>query len=377
MDKGNVRSVLHASVPENLDRFYQESGRGGRDGGACLSHLIFHDQQVRQASELAKLRIITPKLGLIRWQAMHDHRSEGTNNRIKINLKIIPPHIWRGNDENRAWNIRTLLLMQRTGLIRLYYPIPNPEGNIQQQSNYFEQYFDHIEVFITPEGYGHLSSDVWEEKVTPLRLNENKKRFLGHSELVRWLKNTEISLCSLLLNYYTTNFNAPEYVCGGCPGCISSGRIVFPIKVGGLSKVEGWVLHEGNDIPFNRPLAVYFEEEDNNLQILHGWRPLISVLLSSNKVKVIRANEEVLSLLSDRILPNGTVFFSEIKSNQNCFWSELRIYMQGENIEEFMPIVPTIILGHIDIVDPRNPNRKWWLRYNHKSITQFRNYVNN
>jgi ATP-dependent DNA helicase RecQ len=316
----------------------------------------------------------------MRWQAMHAHSGKGTNNRIKINLKIKPPHIWRGNDGNRAWNIRTLLLMQRTGLIRLYYPVPSPEGDSQQQHNYFKQYFDHIEVYITPEGGGHLSSVVWEAKVTPLRLNENKKRLLGHSVLVKWLKNTEISLCKLLSEYYTTNFNAPEYVCGGCPCCISSGRIVSPSDVGGVSKVDGWVLQEGNDIPVNRPLAVYFEENNlESLQILHRWRSLISALLSSNKVKVIRANEEVLNLLSDRILPTGTVFFSEIKSNQSCnFWSELRIYMQDEQLEEFRSTAPTIIFGHINMVDPRNPNRQWWLRYNHTSLDQFGiNYVNN
>ncbi len=380
MDKGNVRSVLHASVPENLDRFYQESGRGGRDGCACLSHLIFHDQQVNQASRLARLRVITPKLGLIRWKAMHANSDQGTHHRIKIDLNIKPPHIWRGNDENRAWNIRTLLLMQRTGLIKLYYPVPNPEGDIQQQHNYFKKYFDHIEVDITPEGYGHLSSVVWEERVTPLRKNENKKRSLGHSVLVKWLNNTQISLCDLLFNYYTTNFNAPEYICGGCPHCISLGRVVSTIQVGGLSKIDGWVLHKCNDIPINRPLAVYFEENNlENLQILHSWRPLISALLSSNKVKVIRANEEVLNLLSDKILPVGTVFFSEIQSNKSSkFWSELRIYMKDDQLEKFSPTVPTIIIGHIDIVDPNNPNRKWWLIHNYTSISQFGiNYVNN
>lgn len=378
MDKGNVRSVLHASVPENLDRFYQESGRGGRDGGACLSHLIFHKHQVKQAERLASLRVITPELGLIRWTAMHQHRRDANNNRIKINLNIRAPHIKTQNAENRAWNIRTLLLMQRTGLIRLYYPVPKPEGDSQSQHNYFKQYFDHIEVDI--KVYGHLSPEVWQEKVTPLRENENRKRFLGHSKLVSWLKNTHISLCELLLNYYTTNFNPPEYVCGGCPCCISSGRIVSLNDVGGVSKVEGWVLQEDKDIPVNRPLAVYFEEDNiGNLQILHRWRPLISALLSSNKVKVIRANEEVLSLLSDKILPKGTVFFSEIKSNQSCkFWSELRIYMQGEQLEEFRSTAPTIIFGHINMVDPSNITRKWWLRYNHTSIHQFGiNYVNN
>ena len=39
LDVPDVRTVLHACVPETIDRYYQDVGRGGRDGSPCLSYL--------------------------------------------------------------------------------------------------------------------------------------------------------------------------------------------------------------------------------------------------------------------------------------------------------------------------------------------------
>jgi bloom syndrome protein len=46
IDKPNVRWVIHATVPHTVEGFYQESGRGGRDGKNCKSIVFFHKKDI-------------------------------------------------------------------------------------------------------------------------------------------------------------------------------------------------------------------------------------------------------------------------------------------------------------------------------------------
>lgn len=47
IDKRNVRFVIHANSTPNLESYYQEAGRAGRDGERCESILIYHPKDIR------------------------------------------------------------------------------------------------------------------------------------------------------------------------------------------------------------------------------------------------------------------------------------------------------------------------------------------
>lgn len=162
IDYPHARSVIHACVPETLDRFYQEVGRGGRDGRASLSLIVPAPSDFATAEGINRRKVISIERGLERWAGMFAGKKPLGGRLIAVRIDGSPgaseADIDMIGERNADWNLRTLSLMARAGLVRLRGA---PQPAVKDPG-------DWLELELLDDRHGDRST--WNEKVEPVRL---------------------------------------------------------------------------------------------------------------------------------------------------------------------------------------------------------------
>jgi ATP-dependent DNA helicase RecQ len=170
LDKNDVRTIIHATIPETLDRYYQEVGRGGRDGHASVSLLVFDDSDWELPKRLATPTIISNGLGFGRWEAMwKSRRPTSDDNLWSVDIESVREGLPGSSDENVKWNLRTLILMARAGLLALEVEANRSDQDTEPGEDANSVLSAMANVRVRLRNHGHLDRSIWENAVVASR----------------------------------------------------------------------------------------------------------------------------------------------------------------------------------------------------------------
>lgn len=123
VDKGDVRTVLHSYVPNTPNQYYQELGRGGRDGLISLSVMCITPKDDVDLAYKRMGKVLSPEKIWGRWLSMYkDPTSSWFKGTVTLNTDVKPTYNVTAGDDDASdidiqWNIYVILLLRRHNLL--------------------------------------------------------------------------------------------------------------------------------------------------------------------------------------------------------------------------------------------------------------------
>lgn len=307
VDKGDVRAIIHAELPESIDRFYQDVGRSGRDGQSSLSVLFWHRGDREKLRRLSSPAFIGTELGFQRWQRMfHSSRLNGDGTRT-VDLTI-GRTLDMESEQNVRWNVRTLMLMQRARLVSIEANEEEPRRDTVRIRTLFQ---------------GHTEPTSWEAEISALR-TELKAVYTGNIGLLDELLSAPSRCCAELFGacYRVQQYDCnPVRACGGCPYCRQHHQPTYCGRIIGRSTIDkpfppcrppgpqlsAWLRKSRRGVLLFRP-----SELSGPTSVL--LRGLLEWLVRQNVVNFVGPAAALKLLLPDPAAVPDRFFFTEEKS---------------------------------------------------------------
>ncbi len=278
IDIPDVRGVIHLCVPESVNRLYQEVGRGGRDGNASVSLVLWTDSDARVAQQMTEARLIGPDKAWKRWRSMTtSHTAAFNGDLVTVDLTTPTEDVtYPWSEANRYWNTQVLSAMDRARMIQLEWPTPPDvpaDATEEQLQEAFAKYRTSMTARILP---GALADG------TAFRRRLGAAQQMSRTAAAASLESattilTELDRCvnRYLADHY--RLSVPSGIlptarqCGGCPHCraqrlppVVLSRPVDPLSAGTLTVPAKSAL---GDLALNGRLCIWTDEPDTEAEL--------------------------------------------------------------------------------------------------------------
>ena len=133
VDKPDVRTVLHLYVPENANKYYQELGRGGRDGLPCLSVMCIDPKSDLDLAFNMTTKVLSTRKIVGRWNSMlNSPTSSRYEDTYTLDTGVKPDYHELDFAEDVKtldvkWNVYVILLLRRRGLLKIIEMMMDPD----------------------------------------------------------------------------------------------------------------------------------------------------------------------------------------------------------------------------------------------------------
>lgn len=212
VDKSDLRAVVHACLPENIHRYYQEVGRGGRDGASSISLLIPTDRDVEVAKGLAP-KLLSEEIAQQRWESMwQTHVPVSIDEHVyeisaeARRAELLGTRTW---NENVKWNKRLVLQLLRAGKLELL-------GVDYRKDSDDEDAMEWLKVRLHfPPTWHRVGASISEQREEEMRAANSSL-----SQMLEYLDGHR-PVCRILKRLYGAQ---TQRVCGGCRVCRREGR---------------------------------------------------------------------------------------------------------------------------------------------------------
>lgn len=324
VDKKDVRTVIHSYVPSGPDQYYQECGRGGRDGLPCLGVMLYTDDDINVAMSMTQ-KVLTVEKLCGRWFSMlNSSKANIQLDSIVIDTSVKPNYnetdafYVEVNNADVTWNVYVILLLRRAGLIKIM--------DVKYDN---DRYIFNIELI---DKRIRFNNEQTVEIFNKVRDDESKSIYSEINELTSKLRRVDKSCWSSMFNdiYLLTD----EY----CAGCNNHNNIraekkkKFPLKksvFSPLSMPKGKLCDIMNGT--KEMLIICEKNYDEMIHELFSAGADVIVMSDEAKIAYELLNNETIS--STQFCMGYREFFELSRMNSHYYLSGTIVFCIGNDSE--------------------------------------------